>query len=181
MWNYIYTDELYHHGIKGQKWGVRRFQNEDGTRTAAGKKRAQTAEEKRERRKKIATGIAVGTAATAAAVAGGYTLYRQIKNDPAKAAKRELREKAKRRFMMTDDELKEGIASLELMKKYGELTNENVSKGKATVSKIITAAGTSAATTVATGALLYTVKSVLTKELSGKDAAGYLAPKPKKK
>ena len=28
-----------HHGIKGQKWGVRRFQNRDGTRTAAGKKR----------------------------------------------------------------------------------------------------------------------------------------------
>lgn len=31
--------ELYHHGIKGQKWGIRRFQNEDGTLTAAGKKR----------------------------------------------------------------------------------------------------------------------------------------------
>lgn len=30
--------ELYHHGIKGQKWGVRRFQNEDGTLTSAGKK-----------------------------------------------------------------------------------------------------------------------------------------------
>lgn len=32
---------LKHHGIKGQKWGVRRFQNKDGTRTAAGKKREQ--------------------------------------------------------------------------------------------------------------------------------------------
>lgn len=32
-------DELYHHGIKGQRWGVRRFQNKDGSLTKAGKKR----------------------------------------------------------------------------------------------------------------------------------------------
>ena len=34
-----YYKELYHHGIKGQKWGVRRFQKKDGTLTSAGKKR----------------------------------------------------------------------------------------------------------------------------------------------
>jgi hypothetical protein len=33
------TTELYHFGIKGQKWGIRRFQNPDGTLTAAGRKR----------------------------------------------------------------------------------------------------------------------------------------------
>lgn len=32
-------EELYHHGILGQKWGVRRYQNYDGTLTDAGKKR----------------------------------------------------------------------------------------------------------------------------------------------
>lgn len=31
--------ELWHHGIKGQRWGVRRYQNSDGSLTAAGKKR----------------------------------------------------------------------------------------------------------------------------------------------
>lgn len=30
---------LEHHGIKGMKWGIRRFQNEDGTLTSAGKRR----------------------------------------------------------------------------------------------------------------------------------------------
>jgi len=32
-------NELYHHGVKGQKWGVRRYQNKDGTLTAEGRKR----------------------------------------------------------------------------------------------------------------------------------------------
>ena len=32
-------NELQHHGIRGQKWGVRRFQNKDGTLTPAGRRR----------------------------------------------------------------------------------------------------------------------------------------------
>ena len=33
-------NDLCHHGVKGQKWGVRRYQNADGSLTPAGKKRA---------------------------------------------------------------------------------------------------------------------------------------------
>ena len=39
MNDYLVTKELYHYGIKGQKWGIRRYQNEDGSLTEEGKKR----------------------------------------------------------------------------------------------------------------------------------------------
>ena len=39
-------NSLQHHGVKGQKWGVRRYQNKDGSLTAAGKKRQEADDKK---------------------------------------------------------------------------------------------------------------------------------------
>ena len=50
MWYVVQDDELYHHGIKGQRWGVRRFQNPDGTLTSAGKRRIRKEVRKETRR-----------------------------------------------------------------------------------------------------------------------------------
>ena len=56
------NNELKHYGIKGQRWGFRRFQNKDGTLTAAGKKRYAEEMERLKKEEKIAknvSGVAV--------------------------------------------------------------------------------------------------------------------------
>lgn len=62
-------NNLQHHGIKGQKWGVRRYQNKDGTLTEAGKRRNSESdtENNTERNKKIVlVGIGIATVAASA-------------------------------------------------------------------------------------------------------------------
>nr|DAT41874.1 MAG TPA: hypothetical protein [Caudoviricetes sp.] len=49
---YEYPDYLMHHGVKGMRWGIRRYQNKDGSLTNAGKKRQSYRNEDITRRQK---------------------------------------------------------------------------------------------------------------------------------
>ena len=89
-----YSDSLMHHGIKGMHWGVRRYQNTDGSYTAAGKKHrnasvGDSTTTKKSKRKGMSKetrerliGAAAGAAAIGALTYGGYKAVknRELKN-----------------------------------------------------------------------------------------------------
>lgn len=70
-----YANELTHWGVKGQKWGIRRYQNEDGTLTEEGKKRYKNNPELRakDERNHALHETSKRAAKTAAAVFGGLS------------------------------------------------------------------------------------------------------------
>lgn len=71
-----FYDALYlaHHGVKGQKWGVRRYQNEDGSLTPEGKRREDSNDSKPKNRLKTVAKVGLGIAGTALAAYGAYKL-----------------------------------------------------------------------------------------------------------
>jgi hypothetical protein len=123
--NYVIHDgQLYHHGIKGQKWGVRRYQNSDGSLTPAGRKRYGSSifedwKAKREARAKEKA------KARAAAAAKKQESDAQKAEDKVKNAYRK-----KSASEMTDEELRAAIDRARLEDAYSALRPAEISKGQ---------------------------------------------------
>lgn len=82
------SDILQHYGIRGMKWGVRRFQQKDGSLTPQGRKRY-GGEDRTERKKLPAAGkAAVGAAAAAGIVLTAYLVKRHGAKKAAEQGKR---------------------------------------------------------------------------------------------
>lgn len=202
-----YSAELYHHGIKGQKWGLRRFQQENGTLTSAGRERYADAiaksaanangnssgsSQRKEKLKRIAKAAAIA-AGTAAVAYGTYKLAKSgalsnVTNSINSSDRAEKRATTASRikdaafsFKMSDEELLSKITRLENEAKLTNLTYDSIMNPSDPKKRIILNAGKKTAETVLAGVGIYGIKALLTKKISPKEAADYLAPKPKKK
>lgn len=126
--------ELYHHGIKGQRWGIRRYQNKDGSLTAYGKKRLRQLE-----RDDIAK-----------AKQDKKRLKQLEKEETAKAKQSN---KKKSLSDMTDDELKSAIARGRLEEEYKRYNPEKEKFSKRFIDDALKPAVVSAGKTILTNTL----------------------------
>lgn len=151
------TNDIWHYGIKGQKWGIRRYQNSDGTLTASGKRR-QKKEEKRQAKE---------------ARKQAKQVDKEIRQERAYASKN--------RRSLSDEELVSRVKRLEQERKLKNLTDEDVATGRTAVKSFLKETGRRVLTTAAIGAAVYAGHYAMTGKFDPQQAANYIFPNPSKK
>ena len=120
---YVMSTELYHHGIKGQKWGIRRFQNPDGTLTEAGRKRYGTVENLKAKR-----------------------TLKQINKEESEKKKAissgKVADIQKISTKLTDEEMAEAFKRISYEQKLAQLKNTDIANGQEKAAKIVAAGAT---------------------------------------
>lgn len=125
MWNYNYYDnnELYHHGIKGMKWGVRRTPTQLGHDT--GGVDLQKAKKK---------------------VDAANTIVNETRNINNNVSKKQAKKAQKQKMAevksMSDKELRERVNRLNMEQQYMRMSAEQMNVGRANVNSVLNNVGT---------------------------------------
>ena len=146
----MYDNYLCHYGVKGMRWGVRRYQNSDGSLTTAGRKRYERDQRENSGKKK---GNKVGQADPNRWGKEDLTRTQRLTNETAGLARnlkaandQSIRKKKKKRMdlsNMSDQELRNQINRELLERQYNDVFNPpTVSKGRQYASQILETTGT---------------------------------------
>lgn len=144
--------ELFHHGTKGMRWGVRRYQNKDGSLTPAGKKRYDRDIRENNAKKKDNRIIIDGpdpkrwsredTSRAKSVIDGSSSMIKEFKkvNDKVGASSKKQKLDLSK---MTDQEMRSQINRALLEKQYNDMfAPQKTSKGREYVTKTLEVAGT---------------------------------------
>lgn len=153
--DYTYSNELQHWGIKGMKWGVRRYQNTDGSLTPAGQKRYDRDQRENSGKKK---GNKVGQADPNRWVKEDMERSKHLTDASShmtgelkKINDKAIKEAPKNKMDlsgMSDKELRDQINRAFLEKQYNDMFNPpQVSKGREYAGKVLEIAGSALAVT----------------------------------
>ena len=160
--------ELYHFGTKGMKWGVRRYQNKDGSLTDAGKKRYDRDQRENAGKKK---GNKVGQAdpnrwvkedmeRTKKLTDASSHMSNQLKNINDNAMRKKPKTKTDL-SSMSDKELRERINREILERQYNDMfTPQKTSKGREFASQMLETTGNVLAVTSSALAIALAIKEL---------------------
>ena len=158
-------NELMHWGIKGMKWGVRRYQNKDGSLTPAGKKRYDKEMAKLKEEEKIAKNK-LRTQAKLNKLDEKRKEIEALKSGKpiAKSTKQHSKPSVKD---MSDEELRQTVNRLLMEQQYAKLNPNQVSAGQKFVKKVMNDVVAPAATEVGKNVL----KDAMTKAVKNASEA----------